>query len=132
MTSTTVTGHRGATAAVLAIAGGALAVATWIGGQHGLALVLVAFYAVCATIAYVWSGRETDTGAILRAGGDERQRRIDTDATAIAGLAMLVVAIIGAIVSAARDGGNIGVFGLFAAIGGLTYAVALAVLQRRS
>jgi hypothetical protein len=132
MTSTTVAGHRGATAAVLVIAGGALAVATWIGGEHGLALALVAFYAVCAAIAYVWSGRQTDTGAILRAGGDERQRRIDVDATAIAGLAMVIVAIIGAIVSAALDGGNIGVYGLFAAVGGATYAVALAVLQRRS
>ncbi len=106
MTSNAVTGHRGATAAVLAIAGGALSVATWVGGAHGLALALVVLYSVCAIIAYAWSGRETDTGAILRAGGDERQRRIDIEATAIAGLAMIVVAIIGAIVSAALDGGT--------------------------
>jgi len=47
----TVTGHRGATAAVLVVGGGGLAVATWIGGQHGLAVGLVAFYAVAAAVA---------------------------------------------------------------------------------
>jgi hypothetical protein len=127
----TVTGHRGATAAVLVVGGGGLAVATWIGGQHGLALGLVAFYAAAAAVAYVWSGRDSDTGAILRAGGDERQRRLDQDATALAGLAMGLAAIIGAIVSAARDGGNIGGYGVIAAVGGLTYTVSLVVLRRR-
>ena len=96
-------GHRTATAGVLAVAGGALAVATWIGGSHPLALGLVAFYAVAATIAYVWSGRDCDIAAIMRVGGDERQRGLDRDATALAGLAMAVTAIIGAIVESARN-----------------------------
>ncbi|MEP6761290.1 MAG: hypothetical protein ABJA93_07980 [Sporichthyaceae bacterium] len=68
----------------------------------------------------------------MRAGGDERQRRIDHDATALAGLAMGVVALIGAIVSAARNHGDIGAYGLICFVGGATYALSLVVLKRRS
>jgi hypothetical protein len=46
MTKTLITGRRGATAAVLAVGGGALAVATWLGGEPGLAVGLVVFYRV--------------------------------------------------------------------------------------
>ena len=68
MSNATATGHRSRTAGVLAIGGGALAVATWIGGEHGLAVGLVVFYAVATLIAYLWSGRDTDVAAIMRAG----------------------------------------------------------------
>ena len=44
MSNPTMTGHRTATAAVLLIAGGALAVATWLGGEHGLAVGLVIYW----------------------------------------------------------------------------------------
>lgn len=132
MTTTLVRGRRGASSAVLIVAGGALAVATWVGGQHAIALGLLVFYLVCAVVAYAWAGRDSDAGAALRAGGDERQRRLDHDATAIAGLAMIALAIVGAIISAAVNGGDIGVYGLFAAVGGATYAIAFAVLSRRS
>jgi len=132
MTSSTLTGHRAATAVVFLGAGGALALATWIGGQRGLALGLVGFYLACAVVAYAWAGRDSDVGAALRAGGDERQRHLDRDATAIAGLVMIVLAIVGGITSAALNGGDLGVYGLFAAVGGATYAVAFAVLSRRS
>lgn len=131
MTNTTVTGHRGATTAILVGGGGGLAAATWIGGDHGLALGLVAFYAVAAIAAYVWSGRDSDVAAVMRAGGDERKRRLDRDATALSGVAMGVVAIIGAIVSAARNHGDIGGYGVVCFVGGLTYAVTLVVLKRR-
>ena len=132
MSSILHSGRRGATSVVLVVAGGALAAATWIGGQHAVALGLVVFYVVCAVIAYAWAGRDSDAAAALRSGGDERQRTLDRDATAIAALAMVTLAIVGAIVSAAVDNGNIGVFGLFAAVGGGTYAVAFAILSRRS
>jgi hypothetical protein len=132
MTTTVQHGRRGASAAVLVVAGGALAIATWIGGQHGLAVGLVGFYLLCALIAYNWAGRDSDVGAALRAGGDERQRHLDRDATAITGLVMIALAIIGAIVSAAINGGDIGVYGLFASVGGATYAIAFAILSRRS
>ena len=101
MTTARGAGHRGATAAILAVAGGALAAATWIGGDHILAIGLVGFYALAAAGAYVWAGRDSDVGAIMRVGGDERQRHIDRDATALSGLAMGFTAIVGAIVSAA-------------------------------
>jgi hypothetical protein len=131
MTSTLHRGWRGATAGVLIVAGGSLAVATWMGGQHWLAVALCAFYMVCAVIAYAWAGRDTDTGAAMRAAGDERQIRLSRDALAIAGAVMIVMAIVGSIVSAATNGGDIGSFGLFAAVGGLTYAIAFAVQRRR-
>ena len=99
MTNTSLTGHRGASVAVLVVGGGGLAAATWVAGDHGLTIGLIVFYAVAAVAAYIWSGRDSDVGAIMRAGGDERQRRLDRDATALSGLAMIAAAIIGAIVS---------------------------------
>jgi len=131
MTNASVTGHRGASVAVLVVGGGGLAAATWVGGDHGLAIGLIAFYAVAAGAAYIWSGRESDVGAIIRAGGDERQRRLDREATALAGLAMIAVAFIGAIVSAARNHGDIGAYGVICSVGGVTYALSLLVLKRR-
>jgi hypothetical protein len=131
MTNARVTGHRGATTAVLVVGGGGLAAATWIGGDHGLAVGLIAFYALASAAAYIWSGRDSDVAAVMRAGGDERQRRLDRDATALSGLAMGAVAIIGAIVSAARNHGDIGGYGVICFVGGVTYAVSLLVLKRR-
>ena len=61
----------------------------------------------------------------MRVGGDERQRRLDRDATALAGLAMGVTAILGAIVSAALNHGDIGGYGLVCFVGGATYALSL-------
>jgi len=103
MTHVMARGHRTASAAVLALGGGALATATWVGGDHILSIGLIAFYVIAAGLAYVWAGRDSDVGAIMRVGGDERQRRLDRDATALSGLAMGLTAIAGAIVSAARN-----------------------------
>ena len=113
------------------VGGGGLAAATWVAGDHGLTIGLIVFYAVAAVAAYIWSGRDSDVGAIMRAGGDERQRRLDRDATALSGLAMIAAAIIGAIVSAARNHGDIGGYGIICFVGGVTYAVSLLVLKRR-
>ena len=131
MTNATLAGHRGATVAVLVVGGGGIAAATWVGGDHGLAIGLVGFYAVAAVVAYIWSGRDSDVGSIMRVGGDERQRRLDRDATALSGLAMAAAAIVGAIVSAARNHGDIGGYGLICFVGGVTYALSLLVLKRR-
>jgi hypothetical protein len=99
-----------------------------VSGQPGLALGLVVFYAVAAAVAYLWSGGRGDVAAILRAGGDERQRSIDVQATAVSGLAMALAAVIGAIVETAR-GNDIGAYGVIAAVGGVAYVAALAVLR---
>src|SRR4051794_27645290 len=85
MTQVTARGHRTATAAVLALGGGALAAATWVGGDHILSIGLIAFYVLAAGLAYVWVGRDSDVGAIMRVAGDERQRGLDRDATALSG-----------------------------------------------
>jgi hypothetical protein len=125
-------GHRVATAVILAVGGGALAGATWIGGDHILAIGLIAFYVLAAAFAYLWAGRDSDVGAIMRVGGDERQRHLDRDATALSGLAMGSTAIVGAIVSAARNHGDIGGYGIVCFVGGVTYALSLFILKRRS
>ena len=130
MTTATNTGHRMATAAVLVIGGGALAVATWASGDHGLALGLVAFYAVAACIAYIWSGGKGDVAAIMRVGGDERQRGIDRDATAITGLVMALAAATGAIIQTARDG-DPGAYGVMCVVGGIAYTVGLIAFRHR-
>lgn len=132
MTPTKSVGHRNATPAILVVGGGALAVAAWIGGDPAIAIGLVAFYAVASTVAYIWAGRDGDIGAILRVGGDERQQRLDRDATALSGLAMAVAAIVGAIVSVARDGGDPGEYGVIALVGGVSYAIGLIILKRKS
>jgi len=93
--------RRLGTAGVLLVGGGALAVATWVGGDHGLAVGLVVFYVLAAGIAYVWSGRDTD-----------------------------VAAIIGAVINTAVNG-DPGGYGVVCFFGGVTYAVAIVVLRRR-
>lgn len=131
MTHARTSGHRTATAGTLVLGGGALAVATWIGGDHVLSIGLVAFYAIAAGLAYLWAGRDSDVGAILRVGGDERQRRLDRDATAVAGLAMGLTAVVGATISAARHSGDIGGYGVICLVGGIAYVAGLFILQRQ-
>src|SRR3954469_21699450 len=131
MTHVMARGHRTASAAVLALGGGALAAATWVGGEHMLSIGLIAFYALAASLAYLWAGRDSDVGAIMRVGGDERQRRLDRDAPALSGLAMGLAALVGAIVSAARNHGDIGGYGLICFVGGVTYVLSLSILKRR-
>ena len=130
MRQTTRAGHRGASAAVLIVCGGAIAAATWLSGDHGLAVGLVAFYAIASAVAYVWAGGQGDLAAIMRAGGDERQKIIDRDATSITGLAMALAAVTGSIVAIAGND-NPGAFGVMCVVGGLSYTVALLVLRRR-
>lgn len=130
MTTATPTGHRVATAAVLVIGGGGVAIATWASGDHGLAVGLVAIYAAAAVIAYLWSGGSGDVAAIMRIGGDERQRGIDRDATAITGLALAVAALTGAIIQTARNA-DPGAYGVMCAVAGITYSISLIALRRR-
>ena len=114
----------------LVVLGGAITVGTWVGGQHGLALSIGIFYAVACGVVYVWSGRRGDVAALLRIDGDERQRQLDIGATAIAGLAMTLCCIAGAVVDLAR-GGSGGPWVVICAVGGVTYAIALATIRYR-
>jgi hypothetical protein len=64
-------------------------------------------------------------------GRDERFRKIDIHATAIAGLTVLVATIIGAIVELAR-GRSGAPYSWLAAIGGVAYVAAIVVFRIRS
>jgi hypothetical protein len=122
--------RRGLSAAVLVVGGGALTAAVWASGQHGLAVASGVFYAVAAGLAWWWAGGRGDVAAVLRADGDERQRGIDRDATALTGLAMSVAAIVGAVVETARTG-QPGAYGVLCLVGGASYVVALTTLRAR-
>ncbi len=125
-------GHRGASAAVLLVGGGAVAVGAWIGGHPGVAAAMIAAYVVLAVIAFIWSGGRGDVAAIMRGGGDERQRSIDLRATAAAGIVTSIVTVAGAVVNIARTGGDPGPYGVVCMVFGISYGVALAVLRWRS
>jgi hypothetical protein len=130
MSHTTLGGHRRLATAIFVLAGGGVAAATWISGAHGWAIGIAAAYLVLAAITFVWSGRSGDIAAVLRAGGDERQRSLDRDALALSAHATTVVAVVGAIVQIARTG-DPGVFGLFCVVSGVTYAGSLFGLRLR-
>ena len=125
-------GHRGASAAVLLIGGGAVAAAAWIGGHPGVAAAVIAGYITLAAIAFVVAGRSGDLAAIMRGGADERQRGLDLRATAASGIVTAIFAVAGAITSIAKTGGNPGDYGVVCVVFGMSYGVALVVLQRRS
>lgn len=130
MTRAALSGHRSATAAILIVGGAGVAAATWVGGDHGWAVAALIIYVVLAVGAWVWAGQPGDVAALLRAGGDERQRGLDRDAGAITGLAMSLVAVIGAIVELGRTG-NPGVYGLFCFVAAIVYSASLFELRRR-
>jgi hypothetical protein len=130
MTRTTRSGNRNLTTAVLLVGGGALTAATWVGGDHGLAIALTVFYAVAGVVAYLWSGGKGDVAAIMRAGADERQRAIDRDATSFACIAMVFAALIGAVVQTARTADPFPYL-LMCGVGGISYSVSLAVIRHR-
>jgi hypothetical protein len=122
--------RRIASTATLVVFGGALAVATWVSGDHGFAVALGAFYVATAGVAFAIAGGRGDLAAIMRTDGDERQRALDHEATRIAGIAMATLGVVGTIVQLAR-GNDPGGFVWTCAVGGVAYVVALAVLRRR-
>jgi hypothetical protein len=124
-------GHRGASAAVLLVGGGVVAAAAWIGGHPGVAAAVIGAYVILAVIAFMWSGGRGDVAAIMRGGGDERQRAIDLRATAAAAIVTSLVTVAGAVVSIARNGGDPGPYGVVCMVFGVSYGTALAVLRWR-
>jgi hypothetical protein len=80
-----------------------------------------------------WPGPRAATGdiaALVGGTGDERQRGIDLRATALAGLAMGVFALVMALAALARGDDNPWL--LVCLVGAVSYAVALAYLKSRS
>jgi hypothetical protein len=126
----TMTARRWATTGTLAVLGAAVTLATWAGGEPYLAVVLGGFYLLSCGVSYLWSRGGGDVAALIRLSGDERQRLIDLRATAVAGLATLAFCLGGAVIDLAR-GGTGNPWALICAVGGLAYAVALAIFRRR-
>ncbi|MCK9877492.1 hypothetical protein MXD61_15115 [Frankia sp. AgPm24] len=121
---------RLATTAVLLLGGGAITLGAWLGGDRDLALVLAVFYVVIGVVAFVVAGGRSDVAALLRVAGDERQRSLDLRATALSALAMETFCVGGLVVDLARGGSGYP-WALVCAVGGVSYAIALAVVRTR-
>ena len=86
-------------------------------------------YVALGIAAFMRAGRDGDIAAILRERG-RAAARLDREATAISGLAMTVVTVVGAIVRD-RPHGEPGRYGLFCAVSGIAHAAALFELRRQ-
>jgi len=78
----------------------------------------------------LFGGRSETIRGLRGDGRDERFRRIDLHATALSGLAISLAVVIGSLVEFAQ-GNSPGVYGWLAAIGGVTYLIAIVVLRIR-
>jgi hypothetical protein len=103
--------------------------AQWVGGDPGSGLVSFGIMAGFGALILLGGRSETIRG--LRGDGrDERFRMIDIHATALAGLAVILAIIVAFIVELAKGhSGN--PYGWLAAIGGITYLVAIVVFRVR-
>jgi len=115
---------------LFAVALGAIVfVAQWIGGDPHSGLVSFAILAGAGLLLLLGGRSETIRG--LRGDErDERSRMIDTHATALAGVAVILAIIVAFIVELAKGrSGN--PYGWLGAIGGVTYLVAIVVFRIR-
>jgi hypothetical protein len=104
-------------------------VAQWIGGDPRGGLVSFAIVAGFGLLVLAGGRSETIRG--LRGDGrDERFRKIDIHATAIAGLAVISAVIIASLVELAR-GHDPGPYGWLAVIGAVAYLGAIIVFRIR-
>jgi hypothetical protein len=103
--------------------------AQWIGGDPGSGLVSLAIMVGFGAVFLVGGRSETIRG--LRGDGrDERFRQIDIHATALAGLAMIIAVIVAFLVELTH-GHSGSPYAWLAAIGGITYLVAIVVFRIR-
>ena len=104
-------------------------VAQWIGGDPRSGLVSFAIVAGFGLLVLLGGRSETIRG--LRGDGrDERFRRIDIHATALAGLAVVTAVIVAFLVEVAR-GHNGTPYTWLAALGGVTYLAAIIIFRIR-
>jgi hypothetical protein len=102
---------------------------SWLGGNPGEGVISLAVMAGFGLFVLFAGGSETIRG--LRGDGrDERFAKIDTQATAVAGLAVLIALIVAWLVATARgQSGN--PYDWLLAIGGLAYLLAVAYFRWR-
>lgn len=104
-------------------------VASWLGGQLGSGVFALAVLTGFGLFLLLVSGRsETIRGLTVK--GDERFAQIDLKATALAGLALITALIVAWLVQVAQ-GHSGSPYTWLAAIGGLTYLLAVAFFRWR-
>jgi hypothetical protein len=111
------------------VLGAVVFVAQWIGGDPQSGLVSFAILAGVGLLVLLGGRSETIRG--LRGDGrDERFRRIDIHATALAGMAVIYAVIVAFLVEVAR--GHSGEpYSWLGAIGGITYIAAVIIFRIR-
>ena len=103
--------------------------AQWAGGHLWLGVESLAILVLAGTLVLAGGRSETIRG--LRGDGrDERFRQIDLEATALAGVAVIVALLVAFVVDVAR-GGNGMPYAWLGAVAGLAYVLGVAVLRGR-
>ena len=109
--------------------GGVVLLASWLGGSLASGLIGLAVLTGFGLFISLASGSETIRG--LRGDGrDERFALMDLRATAIVGQVLIIAVIVGFLVEIAR-GHNGNPYGWLGALGGLSYALAVAYFRWR-
>ena len=103
---------------------------SWLGGSPGQGVISLAVLAAFGLIILL-AGRSETVRGLRGDGRDERFAQIDLQATAIAGLALIVALIVAWLVATARgQSGN--PYDWLLALGGLAYVLAVAYFRWRS
>ena len=102
---------------------------SWLGGQFGAGLISLAILAAFGLILLLLTGR-SETVRGLTVGRDERFAQLDLRATALAGLVVLLEALVAWLVVTAR-GQSGSPYGWLLATGGLAYLLAFAFFRWR-
>ena len=101
----------------------------WLGGHPGEGVISLALIAAFA-LAILLAGRSETIRGLRGDGRDERFAKIDTHATAVAGLAVLIALIVAWLVATAR-GQSGSPYDWLLAVGGLAYILAVAYFRWR-
>jgi len=102
---------------------------SWLGGNPGEGVISLAVMAGFGLFV-LFAGRSETIRGLRGDGRDERFAQIDLNATAVAGLAMLVALIVAWLVATAR-GQSGSPYDWLLAIGGLAYVLAVAYFRWR-
>jgi hypothetical protein len=102
---------------------------SWLGGSPGQGVISLAVLAAFGLV-FLLAGRSETIRGLRGDGRDERFAQIDLQASALAGLAVIVALIVAWLVATAR-GQSGGPYGWPLAIGGLTYLLAVAWFRWR-
>ncbi len=110
--------------------GALIFVASTIGGQPGLGVVMFAVMAIYSGVVVAFGDRSETLGILAGRPADERLASFNLVATAVAGTAAILVAI-GGFLWAIAHGQSGSDFALVAAVAGLAYLAALVWLRLR-